>query len=138
MPPERPLEGQVAWVTGSSRGLGRVMATKLCALGGRVAVHGTRPESPRSFGEGQSMEQVARDVALEAGGATMPLWGDVTDEAEVKRMAGEVRTRFSRIDILVTNAGGDIGAGGTGVGRGGRPSPDDAVGISLADIRAVP
>src|SRR5262249_59929289 len=42
-----------------------------------------------------------------------------------------------RIDILVTNAGGDIGAGGTGVGRGGRPSPDDCVGIPLADIRAV-
>jgi 3-oxoacyl-[acyl-carrier protein] reductase len=113
------------------------MATKLCSLGARVAVHGTRPDSPRSFGEGQSMEQVARDVALEAGGATMPLWGDVTDEAEVKRMAGEVRARFGRIDILVTNAGGDIGAGGTGVGRGGRPSPDDAVGIPLADIRAV-
>jgi 3-oxoacyl-[acyl-carrier protein] reductase len=37
----------------------------------------------------------------------------------------------------VCNAGGDIGAGGTDVGRGGRPSPDDAVGIPLPDIRAV-
>jgi 3-oxoacyl-[acyl-carrier protein] reductase len=137
MSSEKPLSGQVGWVTGSSRGLGRVMAAKLCRLGAAVAIHGTRFDSPRSFGEGESMEQVARDVAAEAGGDVMPVWGDVTDEAEVKRMAGEVRAKWGRIDILVANAGGDIGAGGTGVGRGGRPSPDDCVGIPLADIRAV-
>src|SRR5437588_1173219 len=134
---EKPLAGKVAWVTGSSRGLGRVLATTLCRLGAAVALHGTRFDSPRSFGEGESMEQVARDVAAEAGGEAMPVWGDVTDEGEVKRIAGEVRARFGRIDVLVTNAGGDIGAGGTGAGRGGRPSPDDCVGIPLADVRAV-
>ena len=137
MPGDKPLAGQVAWVTGSSRGLGRVMATRLCNLGASVAIHGTRFDSPRSFGEGESMEQVARDVAAAAGGEAMPVWGDVTDEAEVRRMAGEVRGRWGHIDILVANAGGDIGAGGTEVGRGGRPSPDDCVGIPLADIRAV-
>jgi 3-oxoacyl-[acyl-carrier protein] reductase len=137
MPANQPLAGQVAWVTGSSRGLGRVMATRLCALGAHVAIHGTRPDSPRSFGEGESMEQVARDVATEAGGTTMPIWGDVTDEAEVRRMAGAIRSRLGPIDLLVTNAGGDIGAGGTGVGRGGRPTPNECVGIALADIRAV-
>jgi 3-oxoacyl-[acyl-carrier protein] reductase len=83
------------------------------------------------------MEQVARDVAAQTGGATMPVWGDVTDEADVLRMAEEVRRRLGRIDILVTNAGGDIGAGGTAAGRGGRPTPDDSIGIPLADIRAV-
>src|SRR5438067_12782117 len=137
MPTNPSLAGQVAWVTGSSRGLGRVIATRLCRLGAAVAVHGTRFDSPRSFGEGESMEQVAQDVAAAAGGATMPVWGDVTDEAEVKRMAGAVRGKWGPIDILVANAGGDIGAGGAGVGRGGRPSADDCVGISLADIRAV-
>jgi 3-oxoacyl-[acyl-carrier protein] reductase len=133
----KPLAGQVAWITGSSRGLGRVMATHLCSLGAAVAVHGTRADSPKSFGEGESMEQVARDVGAAAAGTAMPIWGDVTDEAEVARMAGAIRSRLGRIDILVANAGGDIGAGGTGVGRGGRPSPDDCVGIPLADIRAV-
>jgi 3-oxoacyl-[acyl-carrier protein] reductase len=131
------LAGKVAWVTGSSRGLGRVMAARLCALGAQVAIHGTRFDSPRSFGEGESMEQVARDVASEVSGTTMPIWGDVTDESEVTRMADAIRARFGKIDILVANAGGDIGAGGTGVGRGGRPSPDDCVGIPLADIKAV-
>src|SRR6516164_7532352 len=134
---DKPLAGQVAWITGSSRGLGRVMATQLCRMGAMVAVHGTRPDSPKSFGEGESMEQVAQDVATEASGTAMPVWGDVTDEAEVKRIADGIRSRFGRIDILVTNAGGDIGAGGTGVGRGGRPSPDDCIGIPLADVRAV-
>ncbi len=134
---QKPLADQVAWVTGSSRGLGRVMATEFCRLGARVAVHGTRPDSPRSFGEGESMEQVARDIAGEAGGECAAVWGDVTDEAEVQRMAAEVRARFGRIDILVANAGGDIGAGGTGVGRGGRPNPNDVVRVSVADARAV-
>jgi 3-oxoacyl-[acyl-carrier protein] reductase len=137
MPSEQSLQDQVAWVTGSSRGLGRVMATELARLGARVVVHGTRRDSPKAFGEGESMEQVARDIAAEAGGVTMPVWGDVTGEAEVRRIVGEIRSRFGRIDILVTNAGGDIGAGGTGVGRGGRPDPDDCIGIPLADIRAV-
>jgi 3-oxoacyl-[acyl-carrier protein] reductase len=133
----KPLANRTAWVTGSSRGLGRVMATHLCALGARVAIHGTRFDSPRSFGEGESMEQVAQDVAAAASGETMAVWGDVTDEAEVRRMAEAIRQRFGPLDILVANAGGDIGAGGTGVGRGGRPSPDDCVGIPLADIKAV-
>jgi 3-oxoacyl-[acyl-carrier protein] reductase len=127
-------------------------------------VHGTRFDSPKSFGEGQSMEQVARDIEADAaretaeeadgtevmkrsqadsagrrtwGGSTMPVWGDVTNESEVKRMAGEIRKRFGKIDILVTNAGGDIGAGGTGVGKGGRPDPDDCIEIPLADVQAV-
>ena len=137
MAEQQSLAGKVAWVTGSSRGLGRVVATRLCALGAAVAVHGTSFDSPRSFGKGETMERVARNVAAAAGGTTMPIWGNVMDEAEIKRMADGIRTRLGRIDILVTNAGGDIGAGGTGVGRGGRPSPDDAVGVPLADIKAV-
>src|SRR5215813_8117670 len=101
MSEQRPLAGKVAWVTGSSRGLGRVMATQLCAHGARVAIHGTRFDSPRSFGEGDTMEQVARDVAAEAGGETLAVWGDVTEEGEVKRMADQVRQAWGPIDILV-------------------------------------
>src|SRR3954463_2530796 len=105
---ETTLKGQVAWVTGSSRGLGRVMATTLCGMGARVVLHGTRFDSPKTFGEGESMDQVARDVATEAGGETSAVWGDVMDEAEVKRMGDAIRARWGKIDILVANAGGDI------------------------------
>lgn len=125
------------WITGSSRGLGRVMAEELCRRGGRVAIHGTRFDSPQTFGEGESMQQVADDVAAACGGETLAVWGDVTRENDVARMAAEIRARWGRIDILVCCAGGDIGAGGTGVGRGGRPEADDCLNISLDDLKSV-
>lgn len=134
---ETPLTGQIAWVTGSSRGIGRVIARELCRLGANVAVHGTRPDSPQTFGEGDSMEQVAADVAEGCAGETMPVCGDLTDEGEVRRAAGEIRSRWKQIDLLVCCAGGDIGAAGTGVGRGGRPEHDDCLNIALDDLRSV-
>jgi 3-oxoacyl-[acyl-carrier protein] reductase len=137
VPEERPLAGQVAWVTGSSRGIGRVLAERLCADGALVAVHGTRADSPRAFNEGESMAQVARDVAAAAGGEALAIWGDVTEEAEVARIAGEIRARWGRIDILVNCAGGNIGQRGTGAPRAGRPEQDDCIGISLAEIRTI-
>jgi len=131
------LEGQCAWITGSSRGLGRVMAEELCRLGANVAVHGTREDSPSTFDEGTTMQQVAEDVAAAGSGKTMAVWGDLTRPAEVQRNVDEIREAWGRIDILVCCAGGDIGAGGTGVGRGGRPDNDDCLGINLDDYRSV-
>jgi 3-oxoacyl-[acyl-carrier protein] reductase len=132
-----PLAGQVAWITGSSRGLGRVMAEELCRLGAKVAVHGTRANSPKTFGEGESMQQVADDVAAACSGETMAVWGDATSENEMRLVAGEIRERWGKIDILVCCAGGDIGAGGTGVGKGGRPESDDCLNIALGDLQSV-
>src|SRR4051812_30527939 len=100
MSASKPLAGRVAWVTGSSRGIGRVLAERLCSEGATVAVHGTRADSPRTFGEGESMEQVARDIAAATGGETLAVTGDLTDEAEVTRAAREIRSRWGRIDIL--------------------------------------
>jgi 3-oxoacyl-[acyl-carrier protein] reductase len=137
MAAEKPLAGRVAWITGSSRGIGRVLAEQLCADGAIVAVHGTRQNSPQTFGEGQSMEQVAADVAQAAGGKTIPVWGDLMQDGEIERIAAEIRAQCGKIDILVNCAGGDIGAGGTGVGKGGRPDPDDCLHIPIADMRAV-
>ena len=133
----KPLAGQVSWITGSSRGLGRVMAEELCRLGAKVAVHGTRPDSPKTFGEGESMQQVAENIAAECEGETMPVWGDLREEQEVSRIASEIRKNWERIDILVCCAGGDIGAGGTGVGKGGRPENDDCLNITLDDLNSV-
>jgi len=132
-----PLAGQTAWITGSSRGLGRVMAEELVRLGANVAVHGTRQDSPKTFGEGESMEQVAEEIAEAGSGDAMACWCDVTDEQEIGRVVGEVRERFGQIDILVCCAGGDIGAGGTAVGKGGRPENDDCLNISLDDYQSV-
>ncbi|MEQ8789578.1 MAG: SDR family oxidoreductase [Pirellulaceae bacterium] len=133
----KPLSDQIAWITGSSRGLGRVMAEHLCQLGAKVAVHGTREQSPRTFEEGESMQQVAADIATACGGETLAVWGDVTREEEVRRVAGEVRDHWGRIDLLICCAGGDIGAKGTAAGRAGRPEHDDCLNIALDDLHSV-
>ena len=74
---ELPLAGKVAWITGSSRGLGRVMAEELCEMGACVAVHGTRENSPETFGEGQTMSQLAEDIASQYEGECIGVWGDI-------------------------------------------------------------
>ena len=68
------LDGKTAWITGSSRGLGRIMAEELSALGASVAVHGTRPDSPRTFDEGGTMEDLAAEIAEAAGTETLATW----------------------------------------------------------------
>ncbi len=131
------LSEHVVWITGSSRGLGRVMAEELCRRGAMVAVHGTRPDSPKTFDEGGSMQELADELAGEFSTETLAVWGDVTKVSEVERIAGEIRAKWGRIDVLVCCAGGDIGAGGTGVGRGGRPDNDDCLNITLPDLQSV-
>jgi NAD(P)-dependent dehydrogenase (short-subunit alcohol dehydrogenase family) len=134
---ERYLEGKSALVTGSSRGIGRVIATHLAALGASVSVHGTTPYSSRAFNEAESLEAVARDIAAETGSIVLPVHGDLTAESSVRRIVEEVRARFGRVDILVNNAGGDVGAAGIAGPGGGEPNPNDCVYISVADIRSV-
>jgi 3-oxoacyl-[acyl-carrier protein] reductase len=134
---EAPLTGQVAWVTGSSRGLGRVMAEHLGRLGADLVVHGTSQTSARAFGEAESLDQVARDVAARTGCRVLAVAADLTRHDEVQRAVARIRAEYGRIDVLVNNAGGDIGpAGATGPG-GGRPMNNDGVFISVEDLRAV-
>ena len=83
------------------------------------------------------MQQLADDIGQLTGGETMAVHGDVTRESEVSRIATEIRDHWGRIDTLVCCAGGDIGAGGTASGRGGRPEEDDCLNISLDDLRSV-
>ncbi len=90
------LRGRVAWVTGSSKGIGRAVSIGLAGQGCDVVVHYN------------SSEDDAREVAeqVEAqGGEAFLLKGDVTDSEDVRRMAGEVEDRYGRVDILVNNAG---------------------------------
>ena len=134
---DRPMVGRVAWVTGSSRGIGRVIATQLAEEGANVAVHGTSPTSVRAFGEGESLEGVRQAIAEQTGGELIAVWGDLTQPEEVARIVGEIRHAFGCIDILVNCAGGDIGAGGTGAPMGGKPEYNDPVHTSVKDIQAV-
>jgi len=102
-----------------------------------MVVHGTTPTSTRAFNEAESLEAVARAIAEAHGVEVLAVHGDLSDEAEVKRIVGEIRARFGRIDILVNCAGGDIGAAGVNAPLAGKPVHNDAVMVSVEDIRAV-
>jgi 3-oxoacyl-[acyl-carrier protein] reductase len=106
-------------------------------LGARVVVHGTSPHSTRAFDEADSLESVAQAIAHEHGAQVLAVTGDLTDEAEVERCAATIRERFERIDILVTCAGGDIGAAGAFAANAGKPTGNDAFNISVKDLKAV-
>jgi 3-oxoacyl-[acyl-carrier protein] reductase len=133
----RHLTGKTAWVTGSSRGIGRVIASHLASCGASVAIHGTSPYSPRFFDEGDSLQEVAAAIAGEYCVDVLPVHGDLTDPEEVGRIAAEIRDRFGQIDVVVNNAGGDIGSAGQDGANAGKPQNNDAVFISVEDARTV-
>jgi 3-oxoacyl-[acyl-carrier protein] reductase len=131
------LAGKVAWVTGSSRGLGRAIASHLASLGCAVAIHGTTPTSARAFDEAGSLEEVARMIRDQHGARVLAVAGDLTDDAAVRRIVGEIHAGLGGIEVLVNCAGGDIGAAGTSAPNAGKPPRNDAVFVALEDVRAV-
>lgn len=133
----RRFAGQSAFVTGSSRGIGRIIATHLAELGASVAIHGTTPTSARAFGEADSLEAVARSLAAESGSRILPVHGNLADPAAVAEAVRTIRENLGRIDILVNCAGGDVGAAGTGAPMAGKPTQNDALFIPLPDLHSV-
>ena len=94
------LSGKTALVTGSTDGVGRLVARKLGQAGARVLVHG------------RDAERGARVVAdIEAsGGSAAFLAADLSALAEVRRLADAARATVDRLDLLINNAG--IGTAG--------------------------
>jgi 3-oxoacyl-[acyl-carrier protein] reductase len=90
------LEGRVALVTGSSRGIGAAIAARFAAEGARVAVHGR---------DAHALDVVRASIE-HAGGSVTAVLADLTVEAEVEAMRAAVEERLGPIDVLVANAGG--------------------------------
>jgi 3-oxoacyl-[acyl-carrier protein] reductase len=91
------MQRRVALVTGSSRGLGAVIARRLARDGLAVAVNG-RP------GDEQVMA-VSRDIR-DSGGVAEGFHADVTDEDQVAGLAAAISDRLGPVDVLVVNATG--------------------------------
>jgi 3-oxoacyl-[acyl-carrier protein] reductase len=127
----RSLTGKVALVTGAGRGLGRAFAERLASLGADIAIHGMRENGPAEYGEGTTLTAVAEAVAADHGVRTVRVLGDLTKGDDIERIVEATSRALGPIDILVHNAGGDIAA------AGGKPDPNDAVGIREEDVRAV-
>jgi 3-oxoacyl-[acyl-carrier protein] reductase len=91
-----PLLGRIAFVTGSSRGIGRAIAIELAHWGADVAVHA------------QKNLDLAEGVADEIRGlgrrAVVAL-GDVKVKADLEACADQVKAELGPVDILVNNAG---------------------------------
>ena len=92
---EERLQGQVALVTGASRGIGRAVAIALARLGARVVVN-------YKSATAQAEEAVGAIVA--AGGAAEPAQADVARPAEARTLVEKVLARHGRLDVLVNNA----------------------------------
>lgn len=97
-PTRPPLSGRTAVITGASKGLGRAIALALGQAGARLALASRDPAA---------LESVAAETRA-LGAETGVFAVDVTDEARVQRLAGEVADRFGPAHILVNNAGINI------------------------------
>jgi len=96
--PSSPLfdvDGRIALVTGSSRGIGRALVEGLAAAGAHVIVHARN---------GAAVEEVV-DRIRAAGGVADAAVFDVTDEADVERGVAGIEGSIGAIEVLVNNAG---------------------------------
>jgi 3-oxoacyl-[acyl-carrier protein] reductase len=91
------LDGRVALVTGSSRGIGAAIASRFAEEGARVAVHGR---------DDAALEGVRRRIEA-AGGQVVAVTADVTRSDELDRVRQQVEQAFGPVDVLVANAGGN-------------------------------
>jgi len=90
------LTGRVALVTGSTRGIGRAIATALASAGARVAVTG------RDQGKA---DDAAAEIAEATGVEVRGYAADVSEVAQATALVERVEKDFGQLDILVNNAG---------------------------------
>ena len=92
------LTGQVALVTGASRGLGQTFGRALARAGADLVVTSRRKEDLGAFVT--EIEQIGRRA--------VPVALNVRDEASIAAMAEAAESAFGRVDILVNNAGCNV------------------------------
>jgi 3-oxoacyl-[acyl-carrier protein] reductase len=88
----------VAWVTGSSRGIGAAVARLFAQQGAHVAVHGR---------DQCALAEVQAEIER-AGGRAICVEADVTKYADIERTRREIERALGPIDILVASAGGSF------------------------------
>lgn len=90
------LQERIALVTGGAQGLGEALCHRLAREGAHLAVADLNLAGA---------ERVAAAIAAQTGRRAIAIGADVTDESQVEAMIARIRQEFSRLDILVSNAG---------------------------------
>ena len=92
-----PMAGRTVLVTGGTGGIGKATALGLARMGAHLAITGR---------DHARAEDAAREIRVAGGGQADVFVADLSSQADVRRLAGEVLGRLPRIDVLVNNAGG--------------------------------
>ena len=92
------MTGKTVLITGGTGGIGKAAAIGLASLGARVGITGRdRARAERAAGE----------ISHESGNSAVDVFvADMSAQAEVRRLAGEVLAAYPRLDVLVNNVGG--------------------------------
>ena len=90
-----PLQDQIAIVTGSGRGLGAAIATRLARDGAHLVINDLNIENAKTVAS--QIEKLGRNVLVSN--------HDVSDHKSANDLADSVKAKFGKIDILVNNAG---------------------------------
>lgn len=91
------LDGKVALVTGSSRGIGAAIAKRFAVAGAPVTVHG----------RDRTAIADVQDAIARSGGRAIEIEADVTRFDEIEAMRERIERELGPIDVLVANAGGN-------------------------------
>jgi NAD(P)-dependent dehydrogenase (short-subunit alcohol dehydrogenase family) len=94
----KPMTGRTVLITGGTGGIGKAAAIGLASMGARVGITGR---------DRTRAERAATDIRAESGNPAVDVFvADLSSQAEVRRMAGEVLAAYPRLDVLVNNVGG--------------------------------
>ena len=98
MSEKRPLTGRTIVVTGGTGGIGKATAMGLAALGAHVGIVGR---------DRARLASAADDLRLGSANDEIDVFeADLSSQAQVRRLAAELRERYPRLDVLVNNVGG--------------------------------
>jgi 3-oxoacyl-[acyl-carrier protein] reductase len=96
------LQGKVAVVAASSKGLGRAVATTFAREGALVTINGRKADE---------LSETAKAIRDETGGDVIEVVGDLSNPADIQRLVDETVEQRGGIDCVVCNAGGPPGGG---------------------------
>jgi NAD(P)-dependent dehydrogenase (short-subunit alcohol dehydrogenase family) len=94
------MQGKICLITGATNGIGKSTAMGLARMGGTVVIVG------RNAGKTARTVDEIRPVAQENGGRVDSLLADLSSLRQIRDLAEEFKRRYSRLHVLINNAGG--------------------------------